>query len=447
MRSIAEDPRTPRRLMLLFGLLMIPVLIHEQRETGPWFDTWPFLLDRGTFSLKTVMGDYNGHLMIPTNLGFLLDKALFWPGAPGLLTAFSIGAQLAIAGLIFEYVRRRGNQWFALCAGILVLVYGLGYEVTLWSFNFGWLTAIAAGLGALVTFEGGDSTRRRVAASALLVLCISSGGVGLPFAAGLAVYVLFSETRRKALTVLAFPFLYFAVWLLIDSPSSAAVHNPRAMPGFVMEAVAGAFGGIFGTGLEWGRPLAVGGVIGLVYALSKESKFRPQSCVAFAIPATFVVLTAYERAGDLAPNSSRYVYSLFVMLIPLAAEATRGLKIKSPMTIGFLWIVFGLAVIANGSAMLDGSTKLRFGYGYNRTHLTALVEAGPAAARATRVDPGDWALTSSNNYRIYRWVMDNGPSHYTYSQQELAANPALRAEVERIVAGMRAEAKAAAGGQ
>src|SRR3954468_13014158 len=68
--------------------------------------------------------------------------------APYRIVALAL--HLTIAALVFVFVRSRAGDVLALAGATLLLFLGAGFEDVLWPFQIGFMSALAAGLGALI---------------------------------------------------------------------------------------------------------------------------------------------------------------------------------------------------------------------------------------------------------------------------------------------------------
>lgn len=390
----------PESLFLAALVLGSLLLLYLQRDIGPWNDEWGFLIGRDGLGFDRLLGDHNGHLMVLPILAFKAIGAIDSPGAMLPLSLLSVALSLTVSGLVFVFVRRRENAWFALMAGVLVLFLGTGWEDIVWSFNIGWLGAIAAGLGALLVFESGDAPRNTLWCGLLLLVAVCCGGIGLIFLFGVATYALWSDSRRRALTVVAVPLGLYALWFLVYGLDFKHPYNLAEAPHFVVEMAAAGFGGLVGQGIEWGRAVAVAAVVGVFAALSRAGRVDPRSTVVLAMPPAFWLLTATQRAGWASPDGTRLVYASVVLILLAAAQLTRTAKVNQG---GALCLagVFLIALAGNLAALKHGSDTMRSLYAASQTQLTAIAIAGPRAVRESALDPVDPSLSPDENPGLF----------------------------------------------
>jgi hypothetical protein len=437
-------------LLIAASVLAVPLLVHLQRDSGIWQDEWIFLLFRDGWSLKDIFGSFNGQLLPLTPVVFNIDRALFSPGATGLLTAVSIVTQLAVVWAAFAYLRQRLGDWIAAGCSLLLLFYGTGYELLVWNFNFGWMTALAAGVFALVVFESGDSTKRSVAASALLFVSMTGNSNCVVFIVAILVYAFYTETRRRAIKVAMPPLAIFALWYVFEGGESHAF-LPKTWPTWIAQVVESTFAGLAGDigGInDWGAPLAVGTIALIGYLLSRQRSLRPSLAAALSLPIVFIALITFGRAGIFDPSASRYRYTLLLLLGMAVAELLRGQRLRTVgATIGFVGIL-GFFVVSNLMVLPKGSLSFRNGYLLNQYYMTALVKAGRDVATSTTYQPVASGVHADWNDDIYRWLTEGGGSKFAWTPAELAAlPPAAQEEVQKVLTQMRKASPSGASGQ
>jgi hypothetical protein len=443
LRLLAADQRTPVALLAVASLLATVMIVHWQRGSGIWFDPWDFLLHRDQWSLAAIFGDYNGHLMPVTAIGFGIDRELFGPGAPGLLTAFSITAHLAVVWALFVYLSKRLGAWIAAGCALLVMFFGSGHEVIVWSFNFGWLVAIAAGVAAVNVFEREDSRRNRILAVLLLFLSLCGNNIGLVFVAAILVQALYGSTRRQAISVAAVPLGTWLLWYLVEGHGGRSF-VPKAWPDWVGSMVEATFSGLPGslwTVNAWGAPLAVlAGAIGL-WRLAQHRRIEPRLASALVMPIVFIALLTVTRGGIYDATASRYRYTLLVLLALAFGELLRGVRLKTAGAwLGFL-LVLGFCIAGNLPVMANGAAYFRGGYESNREYMAALLLAGPEVAKTTRYDNLDPAVRPTMNADVYEWLTERGGARNAWSAEQLGEQPVeVRQRVKKVVREMQKSA-------
>lgn len=442
----ADDSRTPVLLLLAASIFAVAALIHFQRQSGIWFDAWYFLLYRDSWSLHTLLTPFNAHLMPVTTIAFNINRALFGPGAPGLLTAFSIAAQLGVVWAAFFYLRRRVGDWSAAACCLLLMFFGSGAEVLAWNFNIGWMVALAAGIAAVNVFERPDSVGSRLVASALLILSLAGNDSGLVFVAAVLLCAGFAEHRRRALAVALPPLVLWVVWYFATGGGGRKI-LPKSWPSWDANAIEATFSaliGSFNAVNAWGAPLAVLAIAVMLWLLAQRERITAELLCALALPIGFLATITIARGGIYDAAASRYQYTMFLLLALAGGELLRGRRLTTVGARLGLAAVLCVFLAGNLVAMSQGAAFFRSGYESNRIYMTALLEVGPAVASTTRFDNIDPATTPAMNKDVYNWLVERGGRRNSWSAEQLAEQPAAtRAAVADTVRQMRAAAPGA----
>jgi hypothetical protein len=130
------------------------------------------------------------------------------------------------------------------------------------------------------------------------------------------------------------------------------------MPTYVAEAAAGGAGALTGLGVDWGRPLVLAFVAGIVLALRRGAADPWRLAALIALPLAFWALTAIARANLHDPAAARYLYPSAVFLLLLGLEAARGVRLTSVALAAVLVVVAG-ATLSNLGALRNGAGFLR----------------------------------------------------------------------------------------
>lgn len=235
---------------ILLAILLIgsaAVLYYLARGTTFWFDEWLWALYRRGNNLGTFLRSYNGHFsLIPV----LIYKLLFATAglrnyAPYRVVA--LACHLLCGVLVFVYARRRVGEFLALCATALVILLGAGWQDLLWAFQMAWLISIASGIGALLMLDR-RTQKSDMTAAALMAVSLASSGIGLIFALGVVLEILWGRRRWRDAWIFVIPgVLYGAWWLTYENspplapvrllPSSSPTPRLRRWPGWLESAL------------------------------------------------------------------------------------------------------------------------------------------------------------------------------------------------------------------
>lgn len=219
-------------------------------------------------------------------------------------------AHVALAAGVYVTLGR-GVVALALASVALLLLLGSGSDNLLWAFQVGFVVSIAAGVWALHLVE----RRRYALAALLLVVAVSSSGMGLPFVA--AASVMGAIQRNRSAAWLIVPTVVYLAWLIALGPSDLAGNVSLfdylvRLPGIVASQVVASLGALFGVPglaalavllasgvwMAWRgwrpTPLEVGAVIGIVaefavIALVRDDGFASRYQTAFAVFTLLVI--------------------------------------------------------------------------------------------------------------------------------------------------------------
>jgi hypothetical protein len=352
-----------------------------------FLDDWTYILYRRDFNADAFLSPANEHLVA----GAVATWKLLLSGA-GLGSALPfrlVSTAMFLLGNWFLYVwiKRRLGAWPALLATVPVLFLGAAFEDLFWFSSITFLGATACGLGMLVALDRRDRLGDRLAC-AWLVGSMLFSSLWLAFAIGAAVDVVLRrderDWRRRAYVV-AVPVVLYAIWWIgwgDNGESSITLHNIATTPLFVLDSLAAAIGALFGLatpvegspsppGLDWGRPLAVGlGALG-AWRLHRLERVPRSLWVVLAIALAFWILGGFAVKPGRVPWASRYQYPGAVLVLLVAAEMLRGIKLERRL--------FAPAVVVVAAAVAGNGLVLRQSYDFYletsqiiRGNLTAL---------------------------------------------------------------------------
>lgn len=382
--------RPPSRLpswwpWALLGLLVtgaVVMLMYEGRGTSFYYDDWNFVLERRDWNTGALLRAHNEHLSLVPVLAY---KLLFATVGHDTYSPYRLVLALSHAGTLvamFVYARPRLGPFLAVLAVTTVAFYGAGAIDLLWAFQLGYSGSLLTGVLAFVALDRG-TRRGDIAACVLLSLSIASSSVGLCVLAGIAIDVLGRPNRRDRWWILAIPAVLYAAWYL-------KYHNPgapitlskiQAATQFTGQGLAATVGGLAGLGIDWGRPIALAGVV-LLLVRARDYVLVPWRLLALlAVPLTFWVLAAAARSDIVGAETPRYLYPTAIFVVLVAVEAADGVRLRRYALVLTAFFVFaasltGLAKLRDGGRELAGFAQLV------RGPLAALEVAGP-----TRVTP------------------------------------------------------------
>ena len=330
-----------------------------------WFflDEWMFLTDRAFFPKGTDLGildGHNGHISVLPVITYRIIFKLFGVRTYVPYLAVLIAFHVALCHALWRLIRKVGvRPWTATAAIGIFAVLGAGVENLSWAFQWIFFGPLLFGTCALLIIkESGKVEKKEWLASALLVLGIITSGTGIAIVF-IVTLTLLLRNRKSAIPVIVAPaaaiYLTWYVlvpvatpvtdWLLVTQPWPIAI---RVMPEFVWNGLTGAASA--SIGLSAIGPLVSGGLF--VFALRfGRPKIEPWPLVlpmaAGAI--LFLALVAITRSGlgVTYGASSRYVYVVVALLLPLATLCFDYLANGKPLRPLFLALITGVLILSS----------------------------------------------------------------------------------------------------
>jgi hypothetical protein len=417
---------------LLAGFMLVTAIViyRSGRELTFHYDEWNFVLGRQGWNFDTFLVPHNEHLLL---IPVAVFKVLFVTVGldayrPYLLVP--LGLHLLCVWLVFVYVRRRRGELVAFVASVLLLVLGAAWHALLVPLNLSFLASVAAGLGALIALERHDG-RGDAAACGLLAIAFASSSIGISFAAGALVEILWQRSRWRRVWAVALPIALYAAWFLAyGNPDAApgaeggafelARSNLPAVPGYVFNAAAAASGGLVGLSIDWGRPLVFVAGLALAVKLMRGTPFSPRSLGLLAAAATYWGIMALFRAQLNTPADSRYLYFGGVLIILLVVELMPAILPRREVLVVAAVLLTGSAV-SGFSLLHDGSLFLQSWSRFVRAELAALEVAGPTTNPGYLPDPSRAPGISAGPY--FAVVSDLGSPAFEAAEVERLTEP------------------------
>jgi hypothetical protein len=409
-------------------------------------DEWVVVLLRPGFSADTILGPHNEHLVA---LPIVAYKALI--AAFGLESQFPhrlllVSSVLALAAVVFAYVRERAGNVLALLAAAMLLFLGPAWEDLLWPFQVAFMGALAAGVGALLALER-DTPPRNLLAALLLVLSISISDLGLPFLLAATIIVLLRR-RPIQLWIPGISGILFAAWWLSyghEASSNVSLSNVARSPAYVLDSISNGLASIAGMGrplaspadaFPWGRPLLVLAVAATCIWLLRGGRPSSRVLAVAAAGMTFWFLTAASYIPGREPQVSRYQLVTCTFLILIAAEFFRPVRI-GPAGLGLISAIALMAIGSNLGELREGYRFMEARSTYAKASLGAL-EIGrarfPAELQLVESISRDPALAGVFAGAYYERTDEDGPLPVYDPREIAAASPEVRQAVDSILA-------------
>lgn len=361
-------------LMLLSGAL----LLYMGRGLSFFYDDWDWVLHDYGGGLHTLLVAHVGNISV---FPVAVYKVLFHVVGLNHYAVFRsvvIVLHLVSGGLVFVLAARRVPRVPALLASALILFLGAAWEDLIWAFQVGYMLSITGGLATWVLLER-EGSRNELAAMLCLLVAAGSSSLGIPLLIGVAVELAWQRRWRSG-WIVVIPALLYGIWYLTNGESEITTNSLINAPGFAADLAAAAFGGLVGRGLEWGRPLALAG---LIIVVSRLMRPRPVSARLAGLLATGLSLwavTAAARSTISQPETSRYIYLGAVVIVLVGVELLRDVTI-TPRAIALATVIVGVCVVT-------GLTVLHAGSGSRRASSTTVTaELGALELAAAYVPP------------------------------------------------------------
>lgn len=326
-------------LVLLAALLLAAAAVLLTYGSGLTFfqDSWEFLMHRRHLSAAAALDPHNEHIVL---LPVLINQALLQVFGMSSMTperVVLVVFLLAVAALVFVYVRRRLGPWPALFATALLLFLGPAWQDLLWPFQVGFAGSALFGIAMLLALE---DRRWDLAACAFLVLSVAFSSLGLPFAVAGAVQLL--QQRRsgglRRAWIVGIPLLLYAGWYAgwgHSAENHLTSHNVLHSPRYVWEGLSASLDAVLALGTiagevvgrsKWGAPLLIVLLALAAYRGFRRRGFYPGLWPVLAAAAAFWFLAAFNTMAGREPYSSRYLYVGGLFAILLAANLLQGIR-------------------------------------------------------------------------------------------------------------------------
>jgi hypothetical protein len=360
-------------------------------------DDWTFILYRRGFDADAFLKPDNEHFVAGPVAVFKLLLATFGMGSTLPYRVVATAMFLLGAWFLFVWIRRRIGQWPALIATIPILFLGAAFDDLLWFASITFLGSMACGLGMLVALDRRDRLGDRLACVWLIGSMLFSS-LWLAFAIGAAVDVVLRrgerDWRRRAYLVLV-PVGLYAIWWLgwgHTAESAFSLHNVATTPLYVFDSFAAAIAALLGlatpvegiaspAGLDWGRPLAVllGGLA--LWRLYRLERIPRSLWVVLAIALAFWILGGLDVKSGRVAWASRYQYPAAAMVLLIATDLLRGLKLERRLIAPALAVV--VAAVASNVLFLHESYE-----SYERTSRIERADLAAVEIARDTVEPG-----------------------------------------------------------
>jgi hypothetical protein len=361
-------------------------------------DDWVYILYRRDFNADAFLQPGNEHLVAGPVAAYKLLLATFGMGSTWSFHVLTTAIFLLGAWFFFVWVRRRIGQWPALILTVPVLFLGAAFDDFLWFISaISFAGSTTCGLAMLLALDRRDRLGDGLACIALVGSMLFAS-LWVAFAVGAAIDIVLRRGdgawRRRAYIV-AVPALLYAIWWLgwgHTAESAVSLHNAATTPLYVFDSFAAAIAAVLGLttpvegiaspdGLDWGRPLAVllGGLA--VLRIYRMERIPNSLWVVLGIVLSFWILGGLDLKAGRAPWVSRYQLSGVVLMLLVATELLRGVKLERRLIAPALVVV--AAAVASNILFLEESYE-----SYKRTSQIERADLAAVEIARDRVDPG-----------------------------------------------------------
>jgi hypothetical protein len=408
------NPRVAHYASLVLSLAVILVIARDQ-----WFfgDDWAILAPHLDGS---VMQPHVGHWNLVPALIFPALRNLVGLGSYTPFLLLALLAHLTVAHLLWRVLLRSGvPPWGATIMSLLVMLLGAGAENILWAFQFGFMGAVAIGLGVVLLLDRPVLGPVRVVAVLLLaVVAPMFSGTFIPLLAAAAIVGVVRRGLLRTVVLFLPAAAIYVTWYLayaLHDPGTPRGVHTLAGAGFGLVYAAAMLAGGLGRALPW---IGLGVIPALAvvgwFVVTVRKGIRGPALPAYALACgaiVFVLLTAYARSGFglSAAAAQRYAYVTIVLLLPglslLVARLVRG----HPRWLTAVTVLLLALVVFNAATLeVTGETRAQREAGSERrvdATYAKVVGGSPSAKElAAPADP-IWApdLLGSDVQQLARW--------------------------------------------
>ncbi|HEY0444051.1 MAG TPA: hypothetical protein VGC90_07510, partial [Candidatus Limnocylindrales bacterium] len=252
-----------------------------------FWDEWDWIETRSLADVPQWFVPHNEHWSTLPAIAYRLLVETVGLGSYVPYHALLIAIHVVVAAAVYALVRRTSGPWVALVAGVVILLFGSGFENLFWAFQIGFVGTTALCLGALLVLDAPPTPRRVGALLALLLAGLATSGLGLPMAVVVGVEVLLRPAWRRHAWILAVAAAAFAVWfVLVGRTGVGAEGNPGTVaailnvPRTIVEGISASAGGVTGLGPSLGIiPALALFIVAARRAVARRLSVRAAACL------------------------------------------------------------------------------------------------------------------------------------------------------------------------
>ena len=174
------------------------LMFHLTRGLTFNLDEWTVVTQRRGPGAPSLLEPHNEHLTLLFFMVFLGLLKLGGLDAFALMMVPLVALQLALGYLLFVITKRRLGAGVALGVAAFALLSGLAYENFLIPGQAAQMFSIVAGVGAFALLDRPRTRRTDLALVALVLVTLTSSGLGIPILLGLAVELALTRGGARA---------------------------------------------------------------------------------------------------------------------------------------------------------------------------------------------------------------------------------------------------------
>ena len=355
---------------VFIGVLIIAFIVIYTASSHIYFysDEWTIFQQRSLTSLSSWLDPHYHVHWIPGLVALygilfnLVGVDYYWLyHLPGVVTHL-----LAAWMLRQVMVNARADEWTATACATIFVFYGIGAQNIMWAFQVGFTASLAMGLVHLTCATHPVPTRQRdLAGLAAGAVALAFGAIGVTMAIVVGLATLLLRGWRAAFFHTAPLGVTYLLWWFNFARGEVA-HPKYGTPALWAQWIWQGFTEVFGTLAGWaplGVLLVAVTVIGFTMRVRDQWRavdwWRPLVPVlALACGAVFFqLITALGRVaqplggfivlGPVGARSSRYVYIVAALMLPLIAISASYLFHRWRMAVIALVPVFILSLVDN----------------------------------------------------------------------------------------------------
>ena len=381
-------------------------------------DEWAVIEGR-SLDLDSFLRPFNEHWLGTTIVVYRLLFGVVGLGSYVPYLAVLVGLHVVVAAEVFVLVRRAAGPAIGLAAGVLMLVFGSGFENLFWAMQIGFIGAVALGFGAMLALDGTPTRARAAIGAVLLTIAVTMSGLGLVMVAAVGIELVADRARRRFWPVAAIPAAIYVTWfILLGRSGVATTRDPFSLtalsqvPGFVVEGAGAAVGAVSGLGPVLGIVLGALLVVLVAVDAVRERGLPARTTGCLAAIVVLYVLTGLVRA-QLAVDAalySRYTYLagplLLVALGPLAGRLRTQWRPEGRrrlVAVAGAAVVVALALTWNVRLLVDGRALF-----LQRAELTRALVAVALQPSPDGVDPNRTLILVPSPASLRRIVAVHG---------------------------------------